>query len=40
MTILEAGRLLEQMGLIIKVNGSGYADSQLPGPKLLLKRIQ
>ena len=38
MTILEAGRLLEQMGLIIKVNGSGYADSQLPAPETLVKK--
>lgn len=38
MTILEAGRLLEQMGLIIKVNGSGYADSQLPSAESLLKK--
>ncbi len=38
MTILEAGRLLEQMGLIIKVNGSGYADSQLPSPETVIKK--
>ncbi len=38
MTILEAGKLLEQMGLIIKVNGSGYVDSQLPSPDTVLKK--
>jgi len=38
MTILESGKLLEQMGLIIKVNGSGYADSQLPAQDNVLKK--
>ena len=38
LTILEAGKLLEQMGLIIKVNGSGYAESQLPSPDTVLKK--
>ncbi len=38
MTIIESGKLLEQMGLIIKVNGSGYADSQLPAQDTLIKK--
>lgn len=38
MTILESSKLLEQMGLIIKVNGSGYVESQLPAGEAVVKK--
>ncbi len=38
LTILEASRLLEQMELLIKVNGSGYVESQLPSKDSLVRK--
>ena len=38
MTILEASRLLEDMNLLIKVNGSGYAQSQLPSKDSIVRK--
>ena len=38
LTILEASRLLEQMGLIIRVTGGGFAQGQLPEAGTIVKR--
>lgn len=38
LTILEASRLLEQMELLIKVNGSGYVESQLPSKDSVVRK--
>ena len=38
LTIVEAGKLLDYLDLIIKVNGSGYAQSQMPEPDTIVKK--